>query len=108
MTERQALEKTFYDRVTVTRAGTAVYEALPCALSKPPQTRSPRLRGEWEGMAESGFALTLYLPCGTVLLAGDRAEVTREGQVFRGMCSASLPYPTHAIATLDVQEVTAV
>ena len=62
---------------------------------------------EKDGMAESDFYLMLYLPKGTVLQAGDSASVRREGQILRGRCSASLSYPSYALASMDVKEVEA-
>ena len=51
--------------------------------------------------------LLLFLPAGTVLQAGDRAEIIREGQVFRGVCGPCMPYPSHCYTTILVQEVAA-
>ena len=50
--------------------------------------------------------MMLYLPRGTRLLAGDRAEILREGQKYRGICSASLGYESFALAAVEIQEVT--
>ncbi len=82
-----------------------VYENLACALSRAPQAFAPRLNGEWEAVPESDSRLGLFLPVGTVLQAGDRAEIVRQGQVFRGICGPGLPYLSHCYATFQVQEV---
>lgn len=113
MSEADILYRTLTDRVTVTREAwngarwetKTVYENLACALSRAVQSSTPKVTGEWEEVTETGGKLALYLPAGTRLLAGDRAVVLREGQVFRGICSATLPYPSHALATLLLQEV---
>lgn len=113
MTEADILKATLTDRADIVRQvwdngrqrAETVYRALPCALSRNSHTAVPRLRGELEGAAESGFAMMLYLPRGTRLLAGDRAEVLRENQRFRGICSASLGYSSHAVAMMQIQEV---
>ncbi|MBR5390967.1 MAG: hypothetical protein IK141_06710 [Clostridia bacterium] len=114
MNEERALLATMTDRATVfrgIRSGAGydteqVYTDLPCALSRNYQGGRPRLTGEMEGVAESGFFLMLYLPKGTVILAGDRAEVLREGVKYAGICSAAMQYPTYAVASMEVQEVT--
>lgn len=113
MREADILMETLTDRADITRQlwngadyeSRVVYTALPCALSRGSHMAVPRLRGEWEGAAESGFNMMLYLPRGTVLLAGDRADILREGQRYRGLCSASLAYPSFALAMISVQEV---
>jgi len=113
MREADILYRTFTDRVTVTRevwngerwVTETVYEELACALSRVVQAGSPKLKGEREPIPETEGKLRLFLPVGTVLKAGDRAAVVREGQVFRGICSPVLPYPSHAVATLYLQEV---
>lgn len=115
MSEADILYRTLTDRVTVTREvwtgarweTQTVYENLACALSRAAQAITPKLTGQWEDVMETGGKLGLYLPAGTRLLAGDRATVLREGQVFRGICSATLPYPSHALAILLLQEVDA-
>lgn len=83
-----------------------IYTALPCALSRGSHMAAPRLRSALAGAAESGFRMMLYLPKGTRLLAGDRAEILREGQKYRGICSASLGYESFALAAVEIQEVT--
>ncbi|MBQ7492124.1 MAG: hypothetical protein IJT76_06000 [Clostridia bacterium] len=113
MDERKAILATLTDRAAVfrrVRSGAGydteqVYTDLPCALSRNYQGGRPRLTGEMEGVAESGFFLMLYLPAGTALLAGDRAEVLREGVKYAGICSAAMQYPSYAVASMEVQEV---
>ena len=113
MREADILYRTLTDRVTVTRevwngdrwVTERVYEELACALSRVVQASSPKLNGEREPVPETEGRVNLFLPAGTVLKAGDKAAVTREGQVFRGICSPTLPYPSHAVATLYLQEV---
>ena len=113
MREADILYRTMTDRVTVTREvwdGTrwetrTVYENLACALSRTMQAITPTINGQWEDVMEDGGRLGLFLPAGTQLLAGDRAVVLREGQVFRGICSATMPYPSHALSILLLQEV---
>ncbi len=82
-----------------------VYEHLACALSRSPQAASPKTGGEWELMTESQGKLALFLPAGTVLQAGDRGEIRRRGQIFRGVCGPCLPYLSHCYAVFTVQEV---
>lgn len=113
MREADILQETMTDRAEITRQvwngaeyeSRVIYPALPCALSRSSHMSTPRLRGEWEGAVESGFSAMLYLPAGTVLLAGDRADILREGQRYRGLCSATLAYPSFALAKMQVQEV---
>ena len=113
MREADILYRTLTDRVTVTRevwngakwVTERVYEELACALSRVVQAGSPKLNGEREPVPEVEGKLRLFLPAGTVLEAGDKATVIREGQVFRGLCSPTLPYPSHAVATIFLQEV---
>lgn len=113
MKEAEILYRTLTDRATVTRevwngarwTTETVYERLACALSRGVQASTPRIESEWAEVPETQGRLSLFLPAGTVLKAGDRAEVLRERQVFRGICGASLPYPSHAVATMYLQEV---
>ena len=115
MREADILYRTLTDRVTVTRdvwrdtrwENETVYEGLACALSRAVQASTPKLNGERAEMPESEGRLRLFLPVGTVLKTGDRAVVIREGQRFAGICSASVPYPSHAVADLYLQEVDA-
>ena len=103
------------DRVTLTRKiwngarweSTVLYENLECALSRAVQSSTPKLTGNWEGITENDGRLALFLPAGVCLQAGDNAEVHRMGQVLRGLCSATMPYPSHAMATFYLQEVEA-
>jgi hypothetical protein len=111
--EADILYRTLTDRATVTRevwngarwVTQTVYEGLACALSRVVQAGTPKLRDEWADVPETMGRAILFLPAGTVLKAGDRVAVIREAQVFRGICSPSLPYPSHAVATLYLQEV---
>ncbi|MBQ3533703.1 MAG: hypothetical protein IJA56_00900 [Clostridia bacterium] len=113
MSEDSILRRTMTDRVTITRQvwngarweSTVLYENLACALSRAVQSSTPKLTGNWEGVTEDDGKLTLYLPAGVRLQAGDRAEVRRLDQVICGLCSATLPYPSHGVATLYLQEV---
>lgn len=113
MKEAEIIARTLTDRVTVTREvwngigweTETVYQNLACALSRTVQSESPKRTGLWADLEESEGRLELLLPAGTRLLVGDRAAVCREGQVFRGICSATLPYPSHAMATFYLQEV---
>ena len=113
MREADILYRTLTDRITVTRevwngarwVSEMVYQELACALSRAVQASTPKLNGEWADVAEAEGRLSLFLPAGTVLKAGDRATVIREGQVFRGICSPTMPYPSHAVAAIYVQEV---
>ncbi|MGM9655314.1 MAG: hypothetical protein ACI3XU_08170 [Butyricicoccaceae bacterium] len=84
-----------------------LYEGLACALSRQPQAAAPRTRGQWEDMGECEARLALFLPAGTVLRAGDRAEIRRAGQVLRGICGPCMPYLSHCFTTMLVQEVEA-
>ena len=116
MSEAAILRATMTDSGTFTRqvwkgsgwSEEVVYEQLACALSRSPQATTPRVRGQWEDVAETDARLALFLPAGTVLQAGDRAEIVREGQVFRGVCGPCMPYPSHCYTTILVQEVAAV
>ena len=115
VSEAAILRATMTDRATVTREswdGTAwktvvAYENLPCALSRAPQTPTSSITGLWEELPENQGQMTLFVPRDTLLLAGDRAEVKREGQVLRGVCSAALPYPSHGMARFFLTEVKA-
>ncbi len=114
MNEGKAILAMLTDRAEVfrrVRRGTGyeterIYHELPCALSRNYQGGRPRLTGEMEGVAESAFFLMLYLPPKTMLLAGDRAEVLREGVRYAGICSAAMQYPSYAVASMEIQEVT--
>lgn len=113
MSEAAILRETMTDRADIFREvlqGGAyqqeqVYQDLPCALSRNYQGSRPRLIGPREGVAESEFFLMIFLPAGTVVKAGDRAEVRREGQIYKGICGPSLGYPSYAVASLEVEEV---
>lgn len=115
VSEAAILRATMTDRATVTREvwdGTAwktvvAYENLPCALSRAPQNPTASITGLWEDVPECQGQMTLFVPRDTLLLAGDRAEVKREGQVLRGICSAALPYPSHGMARFFLTEVKA-
>lgn len=115
MSEAAILRATMTDRATVTREtwdGTAwktvvAYEDLPCALSRAPQNPTATIGGLWEDVPEDQGQMTLFVPRGVLLLAGDRAEVSREGQVMRGVCAAVLPYPSHGMARFFLTEVKA-
>lgn len=113
MREADILYRTLTDRATITREAwngarwvtETVYTELACALSRAVQASTPKLSGEWADVPEAEGRLSLYLPAGTVLKAGDKATVIREGMVFRGICSPTMPYPSHAVATIYLQEV---
>ena len=113
MRESAILRRTMTDRVRVTRrvvtAGekTAVagYEGLECALSRGVNSALPKLGGEMEAVSEDRYRMMLYLPAGTVLQAGDRVEIRREGQIFFGISSGSVGYPSFAAAGVEIQEV---
>ena len=113
MREADILYQTLTDRVTVTRevwngarwVSETVYQELACALSRAVQASTPKLGGEWADVPEAEGRLSLFLPVGTVLKAGDKATVIREGQVFRGICSPTMPYPSHAVATIYLRVV---
>ena len=113
MSEAAIMRATMTDSGTFTRqvwkgsgwVQEVVYEQLACALSRLPQAITPKVRSQWEDVAETDARLALFLPAGTVLQAGDRAEIVREGQVFRGICGPCMPYPSHCYATILVQEV---
>ena len=113
MREADILYQTQTDRVTVTRevwngarwVSETVYQELACALYRAVQASTPKLGGEWADVPEAEGRLSLFLPVGTVLKAGDKATVIREGQVFRGICSPTMPYPSHAVATIYLREV---
>ena len=112
LNEAAILRATMTDCGNFTRRGKngeeRVYEGLPCALSRAMQAATPKLNGQWEPCVETDARLGLFLPQGTVLLAGDRAEIIREGMVYRGVCSAGLAYPSYVYATVLLQEVTRV
>ena len=109
LNEAAILRATMTDCGTFTRRGEigeeTVYDGLPCAISRAMQAATPKLNGQWEPCVETDARLGLFLPQGTVLLAGDRAEIIREGMVYRGICSAGLAYPSHVYATMLLQEV---
>ncbi len=113
MNEAAILRGTMTDRGTFTRQKwtgrewktETVYENIPCALSRTAQTQTPRTGGQWEELVESQGRMGLFLPAGTMLQAGDRGEIRREGQVLKGVCGACLPYSSHCYTTILVQEV---
>ncbi len=113
MNEADILRWTMTDSGTFTRRSwngkgwqtVVLYEHLACALSRTAQSQTPRTGGQWEDLQESQGRMGLFLPAGTVLQAGDRAEIRRAGQIFRGVCGPCLPYLSHCYTTLLVQEV---
>lgn len=109
MNEAAILRATMTDCGRITRRGQngeeTVYEGLPCALSRAVQAATPKVNGQWEDSLETDARLGFFAPAGTVLLAGDRAEIFREGMVYRGVCSAGLAYPSYVYATMLLQEV---
>ncbi len=113
MKEKEILRRTMTDRVRVTRwvteAGVrterTLWDGLECALSRGVNSALPKLGGELEAVSEDRYRMMLYLPAGTVLLAGDRVEVRREGQIFSGISSGSVGYPSFAAAGVEIQEV---
>lgn len=115
MREREILRATMTDSGSFFRkvwTGTGwqeeqVYESLPCALSRSPQAASPTVRGAWEDVGECSARLALFLPADTVLKAGDRGEIVRQGQVYRGICGPCMAYLSHCYTTMLVQAVTA-
>lgn len=116
MSEREILRATMTDSGSffrkVWRNGgwneKQIYAQLPCALSRSPQAATPTVRGAWEDMGECSARLALFLPAGTVLQPGDRGEIIRQGQVYRGICGPCMAYPSHCYTMLLVQEVRAV
>lgn len=115
VSEAAILRSTMTDRATVTREvweegawkTVVAYEDLPCALSRAPQTPTASLTGMWEEVPENQGQMSLFVPRDTLLLAGDRADIRREGQLLRGICSAALPYPSHGVARFFLTEVKA-
>ena len=111
MREADILRSTLTDRVTVWRTdaadpageGRVLYRDLPCALSRTAKVTDPD-----RTLAESAFRMTLFLPMGTWTATGDRAEVLRGDTRFSGVLSASIPYPSYAVAVMRVWEVTQV
>ncbi len=116
MGEADILRATLTDRVTVYRSdpkdptaeGRAVYRNLPCALSRTAKVTDPDPHDPGRALAESDFRATLFLPMGTWTSVGDRAEVLRGNTLFSGVLSASMPYPSYAVAVMRVWEVTQV
>lgn len=113
MRERDILLATLTDRVAISRADPkdplaapeTVYADLPCALSRSAVVTAPDPHDPAAALAECGFRATLFLPAGTWTSTGDRAEVRRENLRFLGVLSPSIPYPSHAVAVMQVQEV---
>ena len=113
MHEAQILQATMTDRITVWRqtvsAGAAeerqIYRDRACALSRSAHVASPSSPAAMAPLAERSYRMTLFLPTGTVLLAGDRAQVTRDGQIFCGVTSDSIPYPSHSVCVFEIREV---
>ena len=113
MREADILRSTLTDRVTVWRTdatdpageGRVLYRDLPCALSRTAKVTDPDPHDPGRALAESEFRATLFLPAGTWTSVGDRAEVLRGGSRFSGVLSASVPYPSYAVAVLRVWEV---
>lgn len=83
----------------------AVYNGLPCALSRSAHTANPAPMGMGALMAESRYRMSLFMPAGTVTRLGDRVEIVRDGQVFAGSASDSVGYPSHAVCVVDVRAV---
>lgn len=82
-----------------------VYRDRACALSRSAHVASPSSPAVAAPLAERSYRMTLFLPAGTIVLAGDRAQVTRGGQIFCGVTSDSIPYPSHSVCVFEVQEV---
>jgi hypothetical protein len=116
MREADIIRATLTDRVTVFRADAAdpfapaqvVYETIPCALSRTAKVSAPDPADLNGALAECCFRVTLFLPAGTHIRAGDRAEVTRLDSRFFGVLSPGMPYPSHTVAVMEVWEVTQV
>lgn len=116
MREADILRSTLTDRVTVWRTdatdpageGRVLYRDLPCALSRTAKITDPDPHDPDRALAESAFRMTLFLPVGTWTATGDRAEVQRDDMRFSGVLSASIPYPSYAVAVMRVWEVTQV
>ena len=116
MREADIIRATLTDRVTVYRTDAAdplapaqaVYQQLPCALSRTAKVSSPDPANTAAPLAECEFRVTLFLPADTYIRSGDRAEVLRSGCRFSGTLSPGFPYPSHTVAVMKVQEVTRV
>ena len=116
MREADIIRATLTDRITVYRTDAAdplapaqvVYQHLPCALSRTAKVSIPDPADPAAPLAESAFRVTLFLPAGTFVRSGDRADVLRLGCRFSGSLSPGIPYPSHTVAVMEVQEVTGV
>ena len=114
MGEAAVLAATMTDRLCLwrqaVRAGAVtedlVYDGLPCALSRSAHTASPSPMGMGAVMAESVYRMSLFMPAGTVTRLGDRVEIARDGQIFRGSASDSVGYPSHSVCVAEVRCVT--
>lgn len=114
MQEHLILRATMQDRAHITRqtadkTGTSwgtVYDGIPCALSRSAKVSSPDPGTPAAALREGIFRATLFLPAGTVTHTGDQAVILRQGVSFSGVLSASVPYVSHSVAVILIQEVT--
>ncbi len=105
------LERTYFHRLDAFRplpggGEEAVYQNLPCALSRSAMVSAPA-PPEREGiMPEALYRLSLYTRPEKPLRLGDRLEVRDSlGRVFRGRASDSFSYPSHCITVAEIAEV---
>lgn len=111
--EAAVIAATFDDKMTVLRqkisggrpVDQVVYRDLPCAMSRSAHTASPAPPGFGAIMPESRYRISVFMPAGTVVHLGDRVDVYRRGQIFRGSASDSIGYESHSVCVVDIWEV---
>ena len=102
MTDRLRLRRQAVRGGTVTEE--LVYDGLPCALSRSAHTASPAPMTIGANLAESRYRMSLFMPAGAVTRLGDRVEIARDGQIFRGSASDSIGYCSHSVCVVDVRQ----
>ena len=113
MDEASILRATMHDTMTVSRQSiengvpvwSVIYRDWACALSRSAHSSAPAPPTHTQDLAEVQYRLSLFLPAGTYLRAGDKVEVCRDSQRFCGIASDSISYPSHSVCVLFVLEV---
>ena len=109
MTEQQALESTYWDKVNIFRRinfkdpdtgqtrqkEIQVTAEVPCALSRNQDTSNAQLSIK-NGYGTTDSVYTLFCSPGTEIVEGDRLEViTKAGQRFSLRTGRPFAYPSH-------------
>lgn len=105
------LARTYFHRLNAFRplpqgGEEAVYNNIPCALSRSAMVSAPTPPEGSYVLPEALYRLTLYTRPERPLRLGDRLEVRDElGRVFRGRASDSFAYPSHCVTVAEIAEV---